>query len=148
MKLFLLFIFLFNFCLPSANFEKILIINNWKITSIKRSTGEITNSNSIKWITDSTSIQRGQIISFNKNHTCRVIKKNKGVELWDELDQFLWSIDSEGNLVIKNKKFINVFSFKPIHFSNQSIELSSTSKAIESKGSQTVIYKLEKQISN
>ena len=91
--------------------EGILISNDWKIISIKRSTGGITepNSNSTNWITDSTSIQRGQIISFQKNHTCLVIKKNKGAEIWDELDQYMWSIDSEGNLVVKNKgkQFIN-----------------------------------------
>ena len=150
MRLILLFLFVFNFSLPSANFEKILVGNNWKINSIKRSTEGISdpNSTSIKWIIDSTSIQRGQIISFQKNHTCKVIKKNKGVEIWDELDQYVWSLDSEGNLIVKNKgkQFTNGFSFNPIHFSNQSIELSITFKSIESKYNQTVIYKLEKCI--
>lgn len=145
LKPLILCMFILCMVTEAMNLKTILLHNKWKVAYTKtQKHTDVVILNAKDATVDTASSSRGQLISFNVDHTVYVA--NKGSGLWSEIENYNWFIDAHNCLVFRNKgaSFYNGFTLTPISFSSDSIILYIHYKGIESRNSKVVIYRLEK----
>ena len=100
-------IFLLHFFVQNQknNLYNILIDSEWKVHSIETINLESETDIHPKISLDTSSVFRGQVITFNNDHTCEL--KNDGQGLWSNVRTFKWRLESDNSLIFQSKQGLN-----------------------------------------